>query len=223
MLTVFKQDFKIDTIIRYYDDTEHPTIPGKPLRADEFDAIIKAGFKIGVVFQHKNGTAEKFQIPGVGAADAKIALDLADENRQPYDTAIYFGLDGPFPPDAPKHFMKDYFVDIVAAFKKYATSHGGHGYDVGIYCSPDMCSIGDDLKLKYLWLSPAGRGSDEYHERFYKHPETINLLQSRETFCSPPWIGVPKDPDTGKDLPSSFDFDQINSMNPKLGTWNTKR
>jgi glycoside hydrolase-like protein len=86
--------FKIDTVFRYYDH-EDETLPGKTLFQPESDAIISAGLKIGVVFQHRNDDPAKFLAPDSGTRDAERALKLADENRQPYDSAIYFTVDGP--------------------------------------------------------------------------------------------------------------------------------
>ena len=86
--------FRISTVFRYYDH-EDETLPGKTLLHPESDAIISSGLKIGVVFQHHNDDPAKFLDPESGTKDAARALKLADENRQPYDSAIYFGVDGP--------------------------------------------------------------------------------------------------------------------------------
>ncbi|HEY1735557.1 MAG TPA: glycoside hydrolase domain-containing protein [Methylovirgula sp.] len=88
------KDLGVTTLLRYYDQ-ENETLPGKTLHAEESDAIISAGLKIGVVFQHHNDDPGKFLKPLVGKEDAERALNLADENRQPYGSAIYFGVDGP--------------------------------------------------------------------------------------------------------------------------------
>jgi hypothetical protein len=86
--------FNVDTIFRYYD-YENETLPGKTMLAAESDAIIAADLKIGVVFQHHNDDPAKFLVPTSGTEDAERALKLADDNRQPYGSAIYFGVDGP--------------------------------------------------------------------------------------------------------------------------------
>jgi hypothetical protein len=86
--------FKVSTVFRYYDH-ENETLPGKTLFRAESDAIISAGLKIGVVFQHHNDDPAKFLVPDAGTKDAERALKLADENSQPYNSAIYFGIDGP--------------------------------------------------------------------------------------------------------------------------------
>jgi hypothetical protein len=88
------RNFKVDTIFRYYDH-ENETLRGKTLHHDESDAIIASGLKLGVVFQHHNDDPAKFLAPDAGTKDAERALKLADENKQPYGSAIYFGIDGP--------------------------------------------------------------------------------------------------------------------------------
>jgi hypothetical protein len=95
VLDLLKNDFKVDTIFRYYDYPESETTTGKTLRKTESDAILAAGYKIGTIFQHYNNNPAKFFEPGIGAKDAQQALIMAEENRQPYDTVIYFGVDGP--------------------------------------------------------------------------------------------------------------------------------
>lgn len=86
--------FGVETIFRYYDH-ENETLPGKTLLSVESDAIIRAGMKIGVVFQHNNDNPVKFMQPNAGTADSKRALLLADQNKQAFWSTIYFGIDGP--------------------------------------------------------------------------------------------------------------------------------
>jgi glycoside hydrolase-like protein len=86
--------FGINTVFRYYDHVDE-TLPGKTLLPLESDAILSAGLKIAVVFQHHNDDPAKFLAPDAGTRDAERALQLADQNRQPYNSAIYFGIDGP--------------------------------------------------------------------------------------------------------------------------------
>lgn len=94
VLSHLKTSFKMDTVFRYYDHKDE-TLPGKTLSPAEADEIIAAGLKIGVVFQHHNDDPAKFLDPASGRKDADRALELADEIRQPYGSAIYFGVDGP--------------------------------------------------------------------------------------------------------------------------------
>ncbi len=94
VLHQLKTSFQLDTVFRYYDHKDE-TLPGKTLSATEADEIIAAGLKIGVVFQHHNDDPAKFLDPASGTQDADRALELADKIRQPYGSAIYFGVDGP--------------------------------------------------------------------------------------------------------------------------------
>jgi hypothetical protein len=234
VLEALQDKFKITTIFRYYDDPPTTTVPGKPLRKLESDALLAAHFKIGVVFQHHNDQQDKFLQPGVGSTDAETALTLADENKQPYNTTIYFGVDGPFElPAQRKKVLRDkvheYFQDIAKAFDKYSNEHGKNKYHIGMYCSADMCDIADDLNLKYVWLSPSQRNSPDFgpaYKKLLTDPKRVNLVQYPETTCSM-WGGGPlrKDDKTGtmKEITPNFDFNQVNSENPDLGTWDHKR
>ncbi|WP_426409395.1 glycoside hydrolase domain-containing protein [Bradyrhizobium ganzhouense] len=231
MLDALRDDFKVNTIIRYYDDPDNPTLAGKILKEDESTAILHAKFKIAVVFQHKSHSVSKFQ-DGEGTKDAGFAWNLAEKNKQPYKTAIYFGIDGPFEEDELRQrfgdgkddeligkmrlVVKTYFQEIQAAFASFAKKEKVPGYDIGIYCSAEMCSVGDDLKLPHMWVSAAGRDSD-YFKKLMAKPAKVNLLQSRESLPCDGWVGVPHGQDP------TFDIDQVNDGNPNLGTWDRKR
>src|SRR5262249_35698750 len=109
-LPLLKSRFKLNTVFRYYDHKEE-TIEGKTLLPTEADALLSAHLKIGVVFQHYNDDPGKFMPPDAGSKDAARALDLADLNRQPYGSAIYFGIDGP----------EDHLPKLIA---EYHLNHG---------------------------------------------------------------------------------------------------
>src|SRR5215831_5863289 len=79
------QAMGVNTIIRYYDH-EDETLPGKTLRRGERDAILMNGFKMAVVFQHRNDRLASFT-PLRGHQDAERALALAAENSQPRGSA----------------------------------------------------------------------------------------------------------------------------------------
>jgi hypothetical protein len=232
MLDALRDDFKVNTIIRYYDDPDNPTLKGKVLHKEESTAILKAKFKIAVVFQHKSHSVSKFQ-DGEGSKDAAFAWNLAEENKQPYKTAIFFGIDGPFETDELRQrfgdglnddeligkmrlVVKAYFQEIQAAFAGFAKKEKVPGYNIGIYCSAEMCTVGDDLNLPHMWVSAAGRDSD-YFKKLMAKPARVNLLQSRESPKCEGWVGVPHGQDP------TFDIDQVNDANPNLGTWESKR
>ena len=111
------QAIGVNTIIRYYDH-EDETLPGKTLRRGERDAILMNGFKMAVVFQHRNNRFASFT-PLRGRQDAERSLALAAENSQPKGSAIYFGVDGPW--------KRPYeLANIIAYFQEVKAQAGGH-------------------------------------------------------------------------------------------------
>lgn len=121
----------INTIIRYYDH-EDETLPGKTLRRAERDAIVMNGFKMGVVFQHRNDRFASFT-PLRGRQDAERSLALAAENAQPKGSAIYFGVDGPW--KSPSEL-----TSILAYFQEINKRLPAAGYRVGVYGSGLVCN-----------------------------------------------------------------------------------
>jgi hypothetical protein len=120
----------ISTIIRYYDH-EDETLPGKTLRRAERDAIVINGFKMGVVFQHRNNKFASFTELR-GRQDAERSLMLAAENSQPRGSAIYFGVDGPWKTSYELAAITAYFREVNARM-------AGSGYRVGVYGSGLVC------------------------------------------------------------------------------------
>ena len=121
----------ISTIIRYYDH-EDETLPGKTLRRGERDAIVLNGFKMGVVFQHKNNKFGSFTALR-GGQDAERSLMLAAENSQPRGSAVYFGVDGPWNTSYE-------LAAIMAYFREVNARMAGSGYRVGVYGSGLVCN-----------------------------------------------------------------------------------
>jgi hypothetical protein len=140
-LTALKSDYKVHTLFRYYDYPKDETLPGKTLRSKESDGLLAAGFKIGIVFQHHNDNPAKFFEPKIGKMDAEQALDLADENKQPYNTAIYFGIDGP----------EDHFKPLQ---DEYRLNNKG--------------SMSADRRSE-LQATKAGRNMIKYYDLFYNY------------------------------------------------------
>ena len=142
----FKQ-FGAKTLIRYYDN-ELESLPTKTLRKAESDAILNAGMAIAVIFQHANNNIGKFLEPDIGQKDAQRALALADENRQPFGTTIYFGIDD---------------VEGTALRKmidRYRSAGGGPL---------------SDAQKEELGSGPLGRQAADYYENFRQHgPEQLH-------------------------------------------------
>jgi hypothetical protein len=120
----------INTIIRYYDH-EDETLPGKTLRKAERDLILTNGFKLAVVFQHRNDQLTSFTWLR-GRQDAQRSLVLAEENAQPKGSAIYFGVDGPW------NTVYD-LTNIAAYFTEVKARLAGTAYRVGVYGSGLVC------------------------------------------------------------------------------------
>jgi hypothetical protein len=135
----------ISTIIRYYDH-EDETLPGKTLRRGERDAIVMNGFKMGVVFQHRNNKFASFTALR-GRQDAERSLLLAAENSQPAGSAIYFGVDG--------SWSSSYeLAAIMAYFREVNAGMAGSGYRVGVYGSGLVCNTLLANRLAELcWLA----------------------------------------------------------------------
>lgn len=135
----------ISTIIRYYDH-ENETLPGKTLRRGERDTIVMSGFKMGVVFQHRNDRFASFT-PLRGRQDAERSLALAAENAQPIGSAIYFGVDGPW--KSPSELM-----NIMGYFREINAKVPAAGYRVGVYGSGLVCNTLLENGLAELcWLA----------------------------------------------------------------------
>lgn len=136
----------VSTVIRYYDH-EDETLPGKTLRASERDLIAGAGFRLLVVFQHRNDRLSTFT-PERGAADAARSLDLAQENAQPRGSAVYFGVDGPWG-ERERPLVRAYFREAAPRIR-------AAGYRIGIYGGGYMCRAMIEERLADLcWLANA--------------------------------------------------------------------
>ena len=162
----------VGTIIRYYDHVDE-TIRGKTLHKSERDLIAGHGFAIAVVFQHYNQKFASFT-PERGAADAKRSLVLAEENSQPPNSAIYFGVDGGWK-------TPEQLANIEAYFRAVAAGMAGSGYRIGVYGSGLVCRtlLGKGL-AELCWLSNA-RTWPEYEP--YRRSLKWKLLQRLESRC----------------------------------------
>jgi hypothetical protein len=162
----------VGTIIRYYDH-EDETLPGKTLRRGERDAILMNGFKIGVVFQHRNNKFASFTL-WRGARDAARSLALAAENSQPPGSAIYFGVDGAW--NAPSEL-----ASIVSYFQEVNARIAGSGYRVGVYGSGLVCNtlLANGL-AELCWLAAPTTWPD-YHS--YYQTRRWRLVQLPTTKC----------------------------------------
>jgi hypothetical protein len=162
----------INTIIRYYDH-EDETLPGKTLRRGERDTIVTSGFKMGVVFQHRNNKFASFTALR-GRQDAERSLLLAAENSQPRGSAIYFGVDGPWK-------SPNQLANIIAYFQEVNARLTGSGYRVGVYGSGLICNTLLANKLAELCWLAAPTSWPEYHD--YYQTRQWKLVQLPTTEC----------------------------------------
>jgi hypothetical protein len=162
----------ISTILRYYDH-EDETLPGKTLRRAERDLIVLNGFKLGVVFQHRNDQLASFTAVR-GRRDAERALYLAKENSQLRGSAIYFGVDGPWQAAFELSSIIAYFGEIKALL-------GGAGYRTGVYGSGLVCSTLLSSGLAQLCWLGAPATWPGFHE--YYPTREWKLAQLPTTVC----------------------------------------
>jgi Domain of unknown function (DUF1906) len=162
----------IKTIIRYYDH-EDETLPGKTLRRDERNLILKNGFKTVVVFQHHNNQFASFTALR-GREDAERSLALADENSQPPGSAIYFGVDGPWQAAYELANVADYFRELRARL-------AGFGYRIGVYGSGLVCDMLLSTGLAELCWLGAPTSWPDYHA--YYQTRKWGLAQLRTSRC----------------------------------------
>jgi hypothetical protein len=123
-----------------------PQFHGKILTRDELAALHKAGFKVGVVFQHFNSDPRTFIDMARAPFDASQALDIARHLRQPLDTLIFFGVDFDTSPSM-YPYVRRYFNSIrerlrIARFK------------LGVYGNGYVCKrLLQDGLVSACWLS----------------------------------------------------------------------
>jgi hypothetical protein len=180
----------IKTIIRYYDH-EDETLPGKTLRRNERNLILRNGFKTAVVFQHHNDQFASFTALR-GQLDAERSLALARENSQPPGSAIYFGVDGPW--------QAAYeLVNIAAYFRELKAILAGFGYRIGVYGSGLVCSTLLAAGLTdFCWLG-APTSWPDYHAAY--QTRRWGLAQLKPSQCG------------GR----SVDFDMVNASAADYG------
>ncbi len=166
------QAMGVNTIIRYYDHQDE-TLPGKTLRRGERDAILMNGFKMAVVFQHRNNRFGSFTALR-GRQDAERSLALAAENSQPRGSAIYFGVDGPW--------RNPYeLANIIAYFREVNARLAGAGYRVGVYGSGLVCNtLLANALAELCWLA-APTNWPEYHD--YYQTRKWRLVQLPTSQC----------------------------------------
>jgi hypothetical protein len=123
-----------------------PQFHGKILTRDELAVLHKAGFKVGVVFQHFNSDHRTFEDTARARFDASQALDEARNLHQPLNTFIFFGVDFDTSPSM-YPYVRHYFTSVrerlrIASFK------------LGVYGNGHVCKrLFQDGLVSACWLS----------------------------------------------------------------------
>jgi len=139
----------VKAIGRYYDWPGQETIKGKIPTDAEVAILNELGFERLHVLQHNNNKLTTFTAER-GKIDAGKALGLASKWGQPKGSAVYFGVDGDFPPEKPLEYFKAAAPIVRAA-----------GYRVGMYGSGGTCEALKKAKLvdgDLCWIAASSWG-----------------------------------------------------------------
>jgi len=85
----------VQSIIRYFNNSNSKKLPEKRVTTTEAAAIADAGLSLVIVFQQGGGAGGRISDLSAenGARDAIRAVEIAETIRQPAGSAIYFAVD----------------------------------------------------------------------------------------------------------------------------------
>jgi hypothetical protein len=138
---------KVDTIGRYYCDSNDPTAY-KLISSKEASQLALANIHLFTVFEAGSVDLSK------GQADATTAMNCARSIGQPQGSAIYFGIekDGGFT-QSDMSQIRTYFTDIKNTI--------AGKFDIGIYSNGTPCGALLQAGLaKYTWVAAASYTHD---------------------------------------------------------------
>jgi hypothetical protein len=136
----------ISAVGRYYGTI---TTAKDLLDADEAEELSRNGIEIFVVFED-HSRPNLILTPDQGIADAKAALKLAGDVRQPLSSAIYFAVEGDYG-DADMTDIKNYMSGV--------TGTVAGAYEIGVYGSGLVCeTLLTQGICKYTWVAAASTG-----------------------------------------------------------------
>jgi hypothetical protein len=180
--------------IRYYNIHNR----SKNLTLDEAQALVGAGFQLGVVFEDGRPTHPSFFSRAKGVVHGTAAYHMAmDDIGQPDDTPIYFAVDYDAAPGDVAGVIKEYFQGIQDGFQ--TVGQGSPKYQVGVYGSGLTCTelLAGGLAT-FTWLSQSTGFSGSRAFAQNKHYNLIQFLPQH--VCS-----IDSDPDqTNPDKPSGL-------------------
>ena len=167
----------IKVIFRYYARAVQPDYPQKILRRDEAVALTLAGFSLGVCYQYKAHSDDKFS-EDMGRSDGEFAREYAAETiKQPANSAIYFGVDYDPLNAVLENRIVPHFASIAAVMKE-AKDKGYPYYQVGVYGAWQVCDrLSKAGLVKYAWLSNSTGWGDHDGRRNYVASKKWTLLQ----------------------------------------------
>ncbi len=140
------QGFKL--ALRYYT-----ALPSKKrLSRAEAQALVRAGFALGAVYQDRGTQAAHFGLDQGRTAGANALRYAREEIHQPRDSGIYFSIDF----DVSKAELKDRIVPHFRALREALTETGQQrpGYRIGAYGSGlALKTLLDAGLIELAWLS----------------------------------------------------------------------
>lgn len=183
-----------DYAIRYYNIHN----PAKNLTLGEAQALVRAGFQLGAVWEDGHPTHASFFNHAKGVLHGTAAFHRAmDKIGQPENTPIYFAVDFDAAPDEVDTVITEYFKGVHDGFRAI----GGENprYQVGVYGSGLTCrKLLESGLVTFTWLSQSKgfRGTRDFAKQ-----KRFNLIQ----FLPEDICGINIDPDeTNPDKPSGL-------------------
>jgi uncharacterized protein (TIGR02594 family) len=140
----------VRTVIRYYNHRNSSMLPTKRLEKSEAEALADAGLSLAVVFQQRGGRDGNIGdlSQANGAADARRALELADDLGQPEGSAIYFAVDHDYFRRSELEQIRPYFEAVQAQIEGR--------YRIGCYGSGTVGAFMQRAGLvDLIWLAGA--------------------------------------------------------------------
>jgi Domain of unknown function (DUF1906) len=209
-----QKGFGVEVVARFYGytDTDRPPDGNsvgrfqtkKVIKNSEVKMLKKNGMASIAVFQYRSNEESTFANWKVRAtADARRAMTLAHQLRQPKWTTIYFGADGDFVHNL-KRTCRRYeegsgnCTNEVLEYFSLLSDLVGKYYNLGVYGSGSSCKLlTEKQKVKHCWLnfSPGHAG----REFGLKYSKTV-LRQLSEAKAPP---------EQQKCGGRSIDFDQV--------------
>ncbi|MEX0286808.1 MAG: DUF1906 domain-containing protein [Paracoccaceae bacterium] len=145
----------VDTVIRYYSDTNNAGLNCKNVTRRERDVLNDHGLALCIVYQHE-GRAKNRYTGARADQDARFCLERARAIGQPEGSSIYFGVDSDAALNSDQGVL-DYFREVNRIF--------GGRYRVGIYAAGARCQLIRNAGLaEYFWVpeAPAWAGTRDF-------------------------------------------------------------